>query len=63
MSASCVALQYREYLKYGKNVTGIDASTLNAIFPSTPEVLIFVEELIQVLFALCRVPETVLYFC
>lgn len=52
LSCLCVlCAQYQAYLKYGKNVTGVDASILNIFFHSKPEVLIFVEELIQVLLA------------
>jgi len=41
-------LQYREYVRYGKLVTGIDESQLNVVFAVNMRVQIFVKELIQV---------------
>lgn len=43
-----VVLQYREYVRYGKLITGIDESELNVVFAVNLRVQTFVKELIQV---------------
>lgn len=45
---SVCVLQYREYVRYGKLVTGIDESQLNVVFAINMRVQIFVKKLIQV---------------
>lgn len=41
-------LQYEQYLKYGKDVVGIEERKLNVIFPAKTHVILLVDELIQV---------------